>query len=274
MQRIDAIKDIAWGLNDVIIDATPVSLTGSTLQFDELIQPNEGQLRGIYAYTYGTFIGAGQERIVGTFNPVRNEVVFPQVFTTTPTTSTDVLLTRHWRKSQYDQALDRMVGKAKTRFLEDLVATTALVATQYEYTVPSGMEWISTLRLIPSSNTDYREVDDIRRIFEIPPRFWRIEAKQTGSYVIAIDSRKIDLNDFNNQIIDIKGQAKPDIAGTDNGIIPDDLEEFIISGAQMLLSSQRVDEDKEWSAKFRMFRDEHRPLEEIVYRYGRGKKVR
>ncbi|KKK60940.1 hypothetical protein LCGC14_3019350, partial [marine sediment metagenome] len=74
MDRMDAIKAIAFNLGDLIIDAQPVSLTGSTLQFDELVQPLSQQLQGFYGYVY-TGAGAGQERVIGSFNPTRNEVV-------------------------------------------------------------------------------------------------------------------------------------------------------------------------------------------------------
>ena len=273
MDRMDAIKAIAFNLGDLIIDAQPVSLTGSTLQFDELVQPLSQQLQGFYGYVY-TGAGVGQERVIGSFNPTRNEVVFPQVFATTPSLNSSVVITEHFRKKEYDSAVDRYIGKARSRFLEDMVATAAFVATQYEYLVPSGMEWISTLRLIPSGNSDYRDVADIRRVFELPPRFWRIEANQGGSYVIAIDSRKVNLDNFDNQIINIEGQAKPDITGTDNAIIPPDLEEYIVAGASMLLSSQRIKEDREWLEKFRIFRSDYNEENDIIFRYGRGKKVR
>ena len=273
MLKIDAILAIAQSLRDLVIDANPVSLTGSTLQFNELVQPLSQQLQGFYGYIYQG-AAVGQERIAGSFNPAANELVFPQVWASVPSINSSFMITEEWRKSDYENAIDRYMGRARTKFLEAVTATMAIVATQYEYTVPSGFEWISTLRFIPSSNTDYGDISDIRNIFELPPRYWRIEVNQGGSYIIAIDPRKIDLDEFDKQLVDIKGQRKPSVLGTDNAIIPPDLEEYIISGASMLLASQRIDEKQEWRAKFYMFRDEVKPLEDYVYRYGRGKPVR
>ena len=271
MLKIDAIIAIANNMGDLIVDARPVSLTGSTLQFNELVHPQSGQLQGVWGYIYAG-AGAGQERVVGSFNPATNTVVFPQVFASVPSTNSDVMLTKEWRKADYDAALNRYIGIARTRFMVERTATLALVATQYEYPVPSGIEWIRTLRLIPSTNSDYDAVDDVREIFELPPRLWRLEVNQGGSYLITINRLKQSLEDLDNQLVFVMGQAKPDIAATDNATIPEDLEEFLITGASMLLSSQR--EGTEWGRKFQMFRESYRPLEDYISRHGYGKKVR
>ena len=273
MQRIDALKGIAYNLGDLIIAAQPASLTGSTLQFDALIHPLSQQLQGFYGYLYSG-AGAGQERVVGSFNPSTNELVFPQVFASIPSTNSQFILTEQFPKSEYDQAIDRYIGKARIQNLQDKVATLALVATQYAYPVPSGLEWISTLRFVPSTATDYAEYDDVRRVFEIPPRYFRLEANPGGSYIIVIDPRLINLDNFDGQLCEIKGQAKPDINPTDNAVLPSDLEEYIITGASMLMASKRISESQEWRIKFAMFKDDLRPLEDYIFKYGRGKKVK
>lgn len=273
MQRIDALKAIADNLRDLILDSTVASAYATAVRADDLIQPQSKQLQGFNFYSYGG-LQKGQERVVGSLDTTNRVILFTQDLSPVPSTSAQFILTEFWAKSQYDNALDRYIGKAKTKFLEQKAATLSLVATQYEYPVPSGFEWISTLRLVPSTNSDYANTARVSSVFELGPRFWRIEPNTGGSYLIIIDSRQVNLDNFNNYLVRVEGQAKPDIAGTDNATIPEDIEEYVITGASMLLSSQRISENEEWRRKFYMFRDEFRPLEDYVYRYGRGKKVK
>ena len=277
-QRIDLLKSVARNLSDLILDGVPASLTGSTIDHLDLIHPLSNQLQGFYFYLYSG-AGVGQARIVGSFNPANRRLVFPQGFTTIPSTNSNFILTKDFPKLDYDNALDRFIGIAKQSYLEDKVATMQCVATQYEYAVPSGMKWISNLRLVPSGSSDYGADDEVDRIFEIHPRNWRIEQNPTGSYLIVIDSRKVDMDVLDKEWLRVLGQAPPDIAGTDNATIPANLEEFIIVGASMQLASDKIDESRKWQAKFYMFRDElqGRPgqagLEAYIFRTGRGKKV-
>lgn len=275
MQRIDSIKAAARNLRDLVVDTTPASLCGSYIDADALIHPISGQLRGCGFYFYSG-AGAGQQRTVGSFDPTYNRLGFPQAFTTLPSTNSKFLLFEHFSKDEYDNALDRMVGVAELKFLEEKVATLTLVATQYEYAVPSGYEYIRTIKLVPSGSTDesdYGGDDEVSRIFEFPPRYWRIEPNAAGSFNIIFDPRKIDLGDFDDECAKIIGQAKPNISPTDNATIPKALEEYLINGASMLLSSQRISEGQEWRTKFQIFRDMTQGLEAYIYRTRYGKRV-
>lgn len=272
MDRIDTVKAIARNLGDLILDSTVASAFGSAMRFDELIHPNPKQLQGKYSYIYKG-AGSGQNRVIGSLNTTTRLIMFSQVFASTPSINSQAIITDYWDKLQFDNSVDRIVGKAKLLFLQDKVATINLVATQYEYAVPSGFQYISTLRLIPSQNTDYDAEDTIGAVFEIPPRFFRIEMNPNGSYIIAFDSRKINLDDFDDYWVRVEGQVKPDIGTADTSSIPEDLEEYIIAGASMMLSAQRINENQEWRQKFYMFRDTFRPLEDYIYRHGRGRKV-
>ena len=272
MDRITAIKAISREIRDLILDATPASLAASHMDFLALVQPVTNQLQGKDSYIYSG-AGAGQGRIVTSFLPANNRVIYQEVFTTLPSTNSNVLIFDHFRKDEYDAALDRLLGMAKLKFLEEKTATLSIVATQYEYPVPSGLEYISTLRMVPSGSSDYDSDDYTSRLFEFSPRYWRIEANPLGTFVISFDRRKLALDDFDKDWLRVMGQAKPSIGGTDNATIPEDLEEYVVNGASMLLASQRISEGREWQAKFYMFRDIHRDLEEYVFRHPRGKRV-
>lgn len=273
MNRIGAVKAVMNDMRDLIVDTIPASLTGSSIYASSFIYPNAQQLLGKNFYIYSG-AGAGQERVIGSYAPATKQIIFAQVFNSMPSVNSSFLITDFFSKSDFDAAMDRLVGKARTKYLEEKVATLSIVGTQYEYAVPSGMEWISTIRLVPTANSDYANDTDVNLQFELRPRVWRIELNPSGSYVIIVDPRQVYLADYDKQWCRIEGQAKPDIAATDNATIPEDLEEYIVIGASMLLSSQRINSGREWKAKFYMFRDLFAPLEDYIYRYGRGRKVK
>lgn len=266
MDRIEAIKSVARNLGDLIVDTTPASLSGSSIDAAELIQPISGQLKGVKYYSYSPS-GVEAERIITDFNPDFNRMFFGQAVTASENTS--FILTQYWRKADYDNALNRMIGLARVHNLLDIVATVELVATQYEYVVPSGMEFISHIRLVPSGNTNYRLDSEVAAIHQLQPRYWDIEPNPEGSYVIAFDARKVDLNVLDKQLAHIIGQAKPSVGTVDTAEIPAGLDDYIISGASQLLAAQRKGDD--WRSKFVTYRQMTSELEEYIHsrRYGR-----
>ena len=98
-QRIELIKSTAHNLKqDLIADSTPASLTGSSLDILSLIYPQSSQIRGRYAYIYSG-AGAGQERVVGSFDTTNRRMVFNQVFDSIPSINSNVLVTDNFPKS-------------------------------------------------------------------------------------------------------------------------------------------------------------------------------
>ena len=278
MNRVGAIRAISQNLGDLTIDSIVASLTATSIYAADFVFTNEKQLFGKYLYI-DTGAGAGQSRVVGSLHPANKFIVFAQSFNSIPSVNSSFVITDYFRKADYDNALDRAIGIARLKYLEDRVATIQLVATQYEYAVPSGFDYITCIRLVPSSHTDYAADSEVDTIFEIPPRDFRVERNPVGSYVIIFDPRRLDMDDYNNELAHVIGQAKPVVAGSDNGTLPADLEEYLIAMSSMLLSSRRMAENQEWVRKFYMFRDEVKGrgneagLEEYIFRHGRGKRV-
>ena len=272
MDRITSVKSIARNLRDLVVDTTPSSMTGTSIDASKLIHPISGQLKGFDLYIYSGG-GAGQQRTITDFLPANNRLTIDDPFSPIPSVNSNFLIFEHFGKDEYDNALDRMIGQARMRYLEEKVATLNLVGTIYEYAVPSGYDYISRLRLVPSGSKDYGEDTEVRNIFELPPRYWRIEPNALGTFCIVFDRRKIDLDDFDNQMVNILGQAKPDISATDNATIPQALEEYIISGASMLLASSRIAENQEWRAKFQIFQSQNTELKEYIHRTRYGVRV-
>lgn len=272
--KIEVVRNVARTLGDLILDTVPASMTGSSLDFDILVHPISGQLKGTNLYIH-TGAGQNQYRVVTDFQPTNNRLIFGEVFSSIPSINSQCWLFQHFNyPDDYSNAINRMLNKTRLMYLEEKVATMELVASQYEYIVPSGFEYISTLRMVPSGSTDYDTDDEVSRIFEIAPRFWRIEPNAKGTYVIAFDRRKINLDNFDNEWVNIVGQVLPDVHNlVATGDMPGELEEYVIQGACMILASQRINENKEWYSKFRMFKDNTDDLEAYIYRHPRGKKV-
>jgi len=277
MDKLDALKAVARNLRDLRLDTTPASSTGTSIDALRAIFPAADQMIGWYTYIYGGGIGTanaiGQDRVVTDFDPTNKRMIFSPAWDPVPSTNSNFIVTKRFEKSEYDNALERMIGVGRLKHLIDQVATLALVGSQYEYAVPSGLEYINTLRLVPSGSSEYDADDEVNRMYELDTRYWRVERNPLGTYIIAFDSRKISLDNFDNEWVRVMGQAKPVITATDNATIPNKLEEFIINGASMLLASQLMDEAQEWKIKFYMFRDTHRELIEDIFTPRRGKQV-
>ena len=260
-------------LGDVLTKGIPTGCTATTLDSNSLIYPLTDQLKGKEVYIYEGE-GEGQARTISAYTsyavPTGGRITVNPPFTTIPTANSRFLLFDHFKVEDYENAMNRYIGITRLLHLNEKVATMALAATQYEYAVPSGFEYINNLRLVPSSHTDYAEDDEVARVFELPQRYWRIESNASGTYVIAFDARKINLDDFDDEWVNIMGQAKPDFSAAS---MAEDVQEYIIAGASMLLASQRIAENMEWRLKFGMFKQMKDELEVHMFTYRRGKRV-
>lgn len=273
--KIDLIKSVARSHHDLIVDGIPASYCATYADFDRLIQPREGQLIGRNFYVYeGT--GAGQDRIIADFLPANNRVVFDQPLTVTLTGSTGCVIFNYWEKDDYDNAIDRAVGRAQQIYYPENVATLQLAGSQYEYPIPSiggGFQYVSQLRLVPSGHTDYAQDDEVERLFEIPSHRWRVEKNAVGTAVLVFDSRKISMNNYNNEWLRVIGQTKMEALGTDNSTVPVDVEEFLIANATARLAQQRVNEDKEWTIKTNNARSDSKFYEDHIHSHISGREV-
>ena len=266
---ISIFETIGRNLGDVVAKGTPTGGTGTTLDSNTLVHPLTDQLKGNELYIW-TGQGAGQARTITAFAPANNRITVDPAFTTIPTANSEFLIFKHFRIDDYENALNRAIGQTRLINLIEKVATLNLAGSQYEYVVPSGFEYIRALRLVPSGSTDYGADDEVSRIFELRTDKWRIEPNALGTFVIAFDSRKIDLDFYDKEWVNIVGQAKPDLSAT---LIPENLQEFLIAGASMLLSSQRISEGQEWRIKFGAFKQIRDELEPYVFKHRHGKRV-
>ena len=272
MATISVYEAVGRNLGDVVAKCVPTNATGTTVESNTLIHPLADQLKGHEMYIFEGS-GEGQARVITVFDEANNRITVDPAFSTIPSINSTFLVFRHFATEDYENAMNRIMGKAKLVNLVEKVATMQLVGSQYEYAVPSGFEYISGLRLVPSGHSDYESDDEIDRIFELPMRAIRIEPNAGGSFLIVIDPRKISIDaNLDKAWAKVIGQVKPDFAASS---IPDNLQEYIISGASMLLASQRMSgaQNDPWYSKFRLFRDQTTALEEYVHRPRYGKRV-
>uniref|UniRef100_A0A6M3IZB8 Uncharacterized protein n=1 Tax=viral metagenome TaxID=1070528 RepID=A0A6M3IZB8_9ZZZZ len=273
-ETVSLYESIARNLGDVLVKGVATNCTGTAFQSSVLINRDALAFNGKDCYFYSG-LGAGQSRAVGSFDPANRRIIVEDTFGTIATINTSFMIFDKFTTEDYESAMNRAIGKAKLIALQEFVGTIALVATQYDYAVPSGMEYIDGIRLVPSSGSDYANVDTIRRVVELPMRWWAVNGNQGGSRLIIFDSRYVNMDNYAGMICRVEGQSKYDFAGTQ---INAGVEEYVIQYASMVMSGQK--EGKEWDRRFYMFRDELKGrgndmgLETTITNYGRGRKVR
>lgn len=272
-ETVSIYESIGRNLGDIFAKGVATNGTGTTFESRVLVNPNARQLVGkeVFWYSGG---GAGQARLVASFDPANNRIIHEQEYSTIPTEGSAFIVLNNFRSEDYESAMNRAIGKARSVHYDSYVATIAITATQYEYLVASGMEYIESIKFVPSSGSDYQNIEDIAHIFELPPRDWSITGNQGGSRIIAIDPRKANLDGFDNQICRVEGQCKPDFTGT---TVSEELQEFVIQFSSMLLASQK--DGNEWARRYYTFRDEVKGrgneagLEALIFSHPRGRKV-
>jgi len=272
---VSLYESIGRNLGDILHKgASPTNATTSGFTALSLINKDPAVFNGkdIYFYSGG---GAGQSRVCASLNVASRQILVQELFDTIASVNTKFLVFNNFNTEDYESAMNRAIGKAKLLALQEYVGTMAIVATQYDYVVPSGMEYIDGIRLVPSAGSDYANVDSMRRVTELPPRIWDIQGNVGGSRFIIFDPRYINMDNYDKFICCIEGQSKYDFSGTQ---INSEVEEYVIAYSSMVLSGQK--EGKEWDRRFYMFRDEVKGrgsdvgLETTITNYGRGRKVR
>ena len=276
MADVSLYEAIGRNLGDVITKGTPTGATATTADSNSFMFLLAQQLQGKNVYLYEGE-GAGQSRTITVFAPDNNRVTVLPDWATVPTANSRFIVFDKFKAEDYEHHMNRAMGQISLKYLSDMVASMALYGTQYEYPVPSGMEWINTIRIVPTSNSDYGDDSTIKRKFEFPPREWRIEMNSVGTYVITFDPRKVDMDSFDKDIVTVHGQGRPDFVAT---VIPADLEEFIVADATMKMAALMRGRGKEWDSIYYNAKDEVKGtrdvpgLEEYIFKYGAGKKVK
>ena len=260
---------VARNVDDLIHKGTVASATGTTIDSTTLIHPLSGQLKGYECYIYEGG-GSGQYKKIIDFTPASKRLTIDPAFTTVPSTNAKFLIFKKFGVEDYENALNRAMGAAKLKHLDEMSGTLGIVGSQYEYNVPSGMEFINTIRLVPSGGSDYSGDDEVNRLFELAPHYWRIEKNYGGTYQIIFDSRQINMDTIDGELVKVMGQSKPDLS---SATLPEDLQEYLIAYSSMLLAGRKISEGAEWGNKYNVFKAMVGELEPYIHTPRRGKKV-
>jgi hypothetical protein len=133
-----------------------------------------------------------------------------------------------------------------------MVGTFAVVGSQYEYSIPSGFEFIHDMHFVPTTGSDYEALlMNNWDAYRVPRHAWSVENK-----TIVFHPYYIDLDDYDGEYLRILGQGKPDPLEDDEDTFDDVLEEYLVAYATMHLSRRRIDEGQEWLQKYLAARDE------------------
>ena len=268
MNRLDLTRAIAQVLGDLLLDATIDGASSTIINDTELVFANPGQLRGKELYIYANVAGTTrQARTIATYPGLGTLSVIPS-FNPIPTIGDKYFVFDRFRYSEIEGALDSAIRRGREIHLIESLGTLSLVATQWEYAVPSGLRFIHSLRVVPSGNTDF-ELNDT---WPIERYAWAVKINPNGSRIISFDPRFIDIADMGNDIVQVLGHRKPNNMAipTVESEIP---ENFLVNHAASLLCLSRLGEGPEWLEKHRYFRGESLRNEGILNHYPRPNSI-
>ena len=270
MLKQDLYREIARNLDELTGEF--VAGSGCSLNAfisSDLIFPEIDHLRGHEVFVPSAVGLAGIARVIASYGAATHGAFVAATLPVVPSTNTDFWVFKRFRTSDMRAAVDRAMGMARMFYLDTYAPVITLVATQYEYTVPSGMDFVGYLQLVPTSGSDYKATDDIKNVFELRQPFWRLEQN-----VITFDPRRISLSDLDKQPVKVIGQSRPAALGTNNSVVPSQLEEYLIMRSSQILASRRLGQGNEWTLINKQFTDMAENLELYLRTQARGDEVR
>lgn len=232
MNKIELAKSIALMLGDLIVDGvmdTSDPTPGLFFDVGHLAFTLESQPVGKMVYIHEG-IGAGQQGHISAYTTGSNGLTIIPSFSVAPSLNSKYYIFDRYTWSDYSEAIDSAVRRARRLSLIDMTATLALVATQWAYAVPSGLRFVDSLTLVPSGSTDY--TNTTRGLLH--RNTWGIKPNPVGTYLIHFDPMFINLDDHDNKLIQVGGQRRPTLlsAPTTDSEVPD---EYVIDIAKIEL---------------------------------------
>ena len=269
MNRNELQTAIARLLGDLLLEGTVDAGTTSGIADTELAFSLADQLKGkelaIMSAASPTLAGVSRTISASSVGSLSLTPSLPAA----PTAGDTYHIYSSFKYQDYKQAIDEAVRRARDIHLIDASATLSIVATQWEYAVPSGFRYISDMWFVPSGSLDYADQDTA---FRIPRSAWLVKANPAGSKVIAFDPRIIDLDDWDDELIRLYGQRRPAelSVGTTVSEIP---ESYLIQKAMSLLTLRKLGYGAEWAARFGYHNTEALRLERSIFRARRANAV-
>jgi hypothetical protein len=245
--KIDIMKDVLRGMEALAIDSRAKVATQNIIQDDTLPFANTNDIRASYLYAYGTPTHTAFSRVITGFNGIPTIQVAPSWGTASvPTINQTYMIIRGYKADDIQHTVKRAMQEAGKWHFPNMVGTIAAVASQYEYSVPSGFLYVNNMHFVPTSGSDTSSLD----YYEIPRNVWTIEGKK-----IVFDPRYIDLGIVENRYIRIFGQGKPPPLDNDHDTYDDLLENYLIAYSIRELYRRRIGEGTEYLRKYNAMRE-------------------
>ena len=272
MNITEVIKSVADMIGDLLVEGT-VKPTGwgYTFNSDDFRRfPLANQLKGYCIYFNNAATLTGQQSYIASHAAGSPTICVVPSLPGQPLENDKFLLLKEFSGADYWETLKRAHNRGRDIYLIPFMATISLVATIWEYAVPSGFKWIDELRIVPSGHTDY----DLDNVLVLHRGDWDIRANAQGTQVIMFDPRFIDLDEYDKEIVYIIGQRKPkDIAAPVSGSIntPEVPEDFLVYKMAALMSQKKL--IKDWNQVQFLVRESDRE-ESKMFRYPKPTSVR
>lgn len=262
MNKLTLFPAIARRLGDFILDGiVGTMLSGNIIYDTNLVAEANNQMKGFQLYCYQG-VGFNQARTV-TANSINSmSITVTPTFGTIPTIGDKYYLTKRFGWDDYSSAIDEAVRRARFLNLIPYSATMGLVATQYEYSVPSGFKYIHELQLVPSGSTDY----EMKNACPLDRRAWSISRNPLGTYTVYFDVRFFDPEWNDADMLLVRGQRAPMELSTPTANSEVDAD-FLIAHASTILANRLIDEGQAWLQRFLAYKMEADKLESAIFSY-------
>lgn len=242
MNRQDLETSIARILGDLLIEGIVDSGNGNSIADTELVFAETGLLRGMDIHFKQTTSPTISDlaRTIATYS--QGSLGFIPSLAFAPTVGDTYNIYKSLRHADYKAAIEDAHRRASELYLVETSATLALVATQWEYAVPSGFKYIHSIRLVPSVGTDYETLDSLGfNIYQQLDRgSWTVRTLPNGSRVIAFDPRYLSLDNYNNYAAIVEGQRRPGSLSSPTFSIEPAIDGYIFASARAMLAPRLI----------------------------------
>lgn len=231
MNRMEIETAVSRLLGDLLLEGTVDAASQSIITDSDIIFPESSLLRGMDIYLKATTSPtiADTSRVIA--SSAQGSVGIVPTLGIAPTVGDTYNIYRSLRHADYLAAINTALRTARELHLVPFSATLGLVATQWEYAVPVGFRYISSLWIVPSANTDYT-LDNYKKLERAS---WNVRINPAGSRVINFDPRLIDLDDYDNEIVVLRGQRVISSITSATYNIETELEDYLVHKAATLL---------------------------------------
>jgi len=262
MLKAELYKEIARNVGCLTLETTATGGSTNSIVSTDMVYPQTDQIRGQEVYIWSG-AQAYNSRVVASFNTGSDAAHIVPALSAAPSTNSQFILLKQFRIADMKGAVDRAFGIARNLYYDTYYTTITLVASQYEYTVPSGLDAVGYLQLVPTSGSDYMDDSDISSVFEIKRGYWKLEKN-----IIVFDPRIINMDNYDLKSCRVYGQSRAPAIPSDSSTVPSMLEEYLIAKGSQLIAS-RID-----TTKYNQFKGMADDLEKYLRTQVRGDLVR